>query len=282
MLGEWDGRPGVMAQPQQTPGVDSPLSSGSRGAGRVASVHRSHRAHVCALDFDFVFRYHNTTRLRDQHVTTLSYWSDNAAGYSWWSMPGNNIDGYGPIGELFLRLHKEYLREGIMFGSWESDNTFGRINAINAQGKTAGGWCFEDWTTWNETLYPGGGSVAAGSGGWPAKMRALQNHTIQAPMGFCYYIYYLCHDNVWRRNTSSPFNDAFIDAGMWRQVRVPWARFPRFWPLRRSERVSARACLLVSVGADMAIFHCTFPSGLPHRTRTKCSTTGREISRWRC
>ena len=163
----------------------------------------------------FVRKFYATTRLRDQHVKTLSYWSDNAAGYSWWSMPGNNIDSFGPIGELFIRLHKEYLREGIMFGSWESDNTFGRIPAIDSTGKSDGGWCFEDWTAWNLTQYPGGGSVAQGSRGWPARMRALQNATIQTPMAFCYYIYFLCHDNVWRRNESSPWHDAFVDAGMW-------------------------------------------------------------------
>lgn len=92
---------------------------------------------------------------------------------------------------------------GIHFGAWESDNTFGRSIAVDSEGMSHGGWCFEDWTQFNTTLYPGGGSVATGSGGWPAKMRAVQNQSIQTPMQFSYYEYYLCHDNVWRRNSSS-------------------------------------------------------------------------------
>ena len=52
-------------------------------------------------------------------------------------------------------------------------------------------------------------------------MRALQNSAIQSPMQFVYYIYYLCHDNVWRRNASSPFRDAFVDVGPWRGTAKP-------------------------------------------------------------
>jgi hypothetical protein len=86
---------------------------------------------------------HNSTRLRDANVETLSYWSDNAAGYSFWSVGGNDIDIWGPIGPLFLKLHEEYMKAGIAFGSWESDNTFGRVPSIDEFGKTHGGWCFE-------------------------------------------------------------------------------------------------------------------------------------------
>ena len=125
---------------------------------------------------------HNTTRIRDANVETLSYWSDNAAGYSFWSVPNNDIDIWGPIGALFLKLHEEYMKAGIAFGSWESDNTMGRIPAIDANGTSHGGWCFSDWTAWNRTLYPTGGSVRGD--GWPAKMRALQNSAIQQPMSF--------------------------------------------------------------------------------------------------
>jgi hypothetical protein len=39
--------------------------------------------------------------------------------------------------------------------------------------------CFSDWTRWNLTQYPGGGSVHE-AGGWPARMRAMQNSSIQA------------------------------------------------------------------------------------------------------
>lgn len=52
-------------------------------------------------------------------------------------------------------------------------------------------------------------------------MRALQNAAIQSPMHFVYYIYYLCHDNVWRRNASSPFHNAFVDVGPWRGTAKP-------------------------------------------------------------
>lgn len=100
-----------------------------------------------------VRRAHKTTRNRDNNVKTLSYWSDNAAGYSWWSKPDNDIDAFGPIGDLYLRLHAEYMRAGIHFGAWESDNTFGRKLAIDSSGTTHGGWCFEDWTEFNTTLY---------------------------------------------------------------------------------------------------------------------------------
>jgi hypothetical protein len=177
-------------------------------------------------------RSHRSTRLRGPSVNSLSYWSDNAAGYSWWSMPNNDLDVYGPIGELYLRLLQEYKREGILFGAWQSDNTFGRIPAIGADGKSAGGWCFSDWTRWNLTQYPGGGSVHEGSGGWPAKMRAVQNSSIQQPMTFSYYIYFHCHDNVWRNgvpafgstvpgSNKSKWAPNFLDVGPWRAGSKP-------------------------------------------------------------
>jgi len=40
-------------------------------------------------------------------------------------------------------------------------------------------------------------------------------------MQFVYYIYNLCHDNVWTRNASSPFYDAFVDVGPWRGTSKP-------------------------------------------------------------
>lgn len=164
---------------------------------------------------------HGSRRLRDAHVQALSYWTDNAAGYSFWSVPGNDLDLWGPIGPLYLKLHAEYMKAGIHFGAWESDNTFHRIPSIGSDGKTHGGWCFSDWTRWNLSLYPTGGKVAHGSNGWPAQMRALQDPAIQTTMAFTYYIYYLCHDNVWRNNASSPFRDAFLDVGPWRGISKP-------------------------------------------------------------
>ena len=130
------------------------------------------------------------------------------------SVPGNILGIWGPIGALYMKLHEEYMKKGIGFGSWESDNTFERIPSIGSDGKTHGGWCFSDWTKWNSTLYPTGGLVSGE--GWPAKMRALQNREIEQPMQFVYYIYNMCHDNVWTRNASSPFYDAFVDVGPWR------------------------------------------------------------------
>jgi hypothetical protein len=78
----------------------------------------------------------------------------------------------------------------------EPGSTFKRIPAISAEGKTAEGWCFSDWTRWNETQYPSGESVHDPKG-WAARMRALQISSTQMPMDFSYYIYFLCHDNAW-------------------------------------------------------------------------------------
>ena len=55
----------------------------------------------------------------------------------------HTLAGAGPIGALYLKLHEEYMKAGIAFGSWESDNTMGRIPSIDRSGKTHGGWCFE-------------------------------------------------------------------------------------------------------------------------------------------
>ena len=51
MLGEWDVRPGAHGT-AATPRDGGPPLFGSRRAGRVASIHRSHR--ICVLNFDFV------------------------------------------------------------------------------------------------------------------------------------------------------------------------------------------------------------------------------------
>ena len=73
-----------------------------------------------------------------------------------------------------------------------------------------------------------------GGAGWARQMRALQNATIQSPMQFSYYIYYLCHENVWRRDSASPWRDAFVDGGAWKPL--DWGRGDQSIALLRPEK----------------------------------------------
>ena len=49
----------------------------------------------------------NTTRRRGPGVTQLSYWNDNQAGYSWWTV-GPDQEVWGKPEDIYLKLKAGY------------------------------------------------------------------------------------------------------------------------------------------------------------------------------
>ena len=54
--------------------------------------------------------YHNTTRHRSTALTKLSYWDDNAAGYSFWS--SKDLMRWGVPETIFKLLKASYAKQG--------------------------------------------------------------------------------------------------------------------------------------------------------------------------
>ena len=117
-----------------------------------------------------------TTRRRGAGTRALSYWSDNAAGYSFWSI-ASNLSTWGVPEELFKQLHAGYKALGVPVVQWEVDSNF-----IAGDVPFSGGWCWRDWRAWNTTFYPSGGNLSALLG--------------DAPMAF--YVSAFCNDTVHR------------------------------------------------------------------------------------
>ena len=91
-------------------------------------------------------QFHNTSRRRGTGVTALSYWADNAAGYSWWTT-GSDQMAYGATPEaIYLKLKSGYDRAGVHIHSWEPDDNFVVDYAPRAT------WIARDWKSWNTTL----------------------------------------------------------------------------------------------------------------------------------
>lgn len=94
--------------------------------------------------------FHNTTRSRGPGVTQLSFWNDNQAAYSWWTV-GSDQSVWGIPEEIYLALKKGYDAAEIPVMGWEPDNNF--VVDYNL---------FESWkgnnlSAWNITLYPSDG-----------------------------------------------------------------------------------------------------------------------------
>ena len=120
-------------------------------------------------------RAYSTSRRRGVGSRALSYWSDNAAGYSFWSVPGQ-LDKWGQPEQIFIALRKGYQDLGIPIVQWEVDSNM----LPGAPSPWFGGWCWHDWRHFNLTLYPSGGALSAALGG--------------APMA--YYVSSFCQGNV--------------------------------------------------------------------------------------
>ena len=64
-------------------------------------------------------QFHNTTRSRGSATTQLSYWDDNAAGYSFWSH--HDLDLWGPPQNIYRALKASYAAQQIPVRQWEID-----------------------------------------------------------------------------------------------------------------------------------------------------------------
>lgn len=121
-------------------------------------------------------RAYATDRRRGVGSRALSYWSDNAAGYSFWSVP-TELDKWGQPEAIFRALYKGYKAQGIPVVQWEVDSNM--IPGVPEH--WSGGWCWKDWRHFNLSLYPSGGGFS-------------ENAVGGAPMA--YYVSAFCQNNV--------------------------------------------------------------------------------------
>ena len=136
-------------------------------------------------------RAYGTERQRGVGSRALSYWSDNMAGYSFWSVPGH-LDKWGQPEAIFRALYQGYRDLSIPIVQWEVDSNM----LPGLPSPWCGGWCWHDWRRFNTSLYPSGGALSASALGG-------------APMA--YYVSAFCQDNVHAAegfrfvNVSTPF-----------------------------------------------------------------------------
>ena len=109
---------------------------------------------------------YNTTRSRAAATTGLSYWDDNQAGYSYWSVD-NHLDIWGQPEAIFVDLLAAYAKHGIKFQSWETDQNFLGSMCPLCNGNDGFGWCWKDVSSWNTTLFPSGEKLSQKLGGLP-------------------------------------------------------------------------------------------------------------------
>ena len=121
-----------------------------------------------------------TTRQRGAGTRSLSYWSDNAAGYSFWSIAAN-LSTWGVPEDLFRQLYAGYKALGVPIVQWEVDSNF-----IAGSVPFSGGWCWRNWREWNTTFFPSGGNLSSLLGGAPMALyvSAFCNDTVHRAEGF--------------------------------------------------------------------------------------------------
>ena len=90
-------------------------------------------------------RYWNTTRTRGDALEGLAYWSDNQAGYSWWSV-GPDQTVWGVPEDIYATLKQGYDAAGLRIRAWEPDNNF------VVRFDDPKNWNGVDLTKFNETL----------------------------------------------------------------------------------------------------------------------------------
>ena len=122
-----------------------------------------------------------TTRRRGVGTRALSYWSDNAAGYSFWSI-ASNLSTWGVPEDLFKQLYSGYKALGIPIVQWEVDSNF----IMGGLGGFAGGWCWHNWREWNSTFYPSGGNLSnlLGNSSMALYVSSFCNDTVHRAEGF--------------------------------------------------------------------------------------------------
>lgn len=124
---------------------------------------------------------YDAVRHRRAGVSTLSYWTDNNAGYSFWSH-ADNLTTWGVPQELFRQLSNAYAAVGVPVRNWEVDTTFSRENGFGS------GWCWRDWDTWNRTLFPSASNFSRAALGTDASLTlyvpAFCNDTVYRSRGY--------------------------------------------------------------------------------------------------
>lgn len=172
------------------PGCDVSSSSGSGMPVTCSSVWGARPGLVRASRCwgAFMRQKHHAVRTRGSAVSKLSYWDDNRAGYSWWSV-GRNMTVWGTPQEIFRRLKAGYDRHEVPLGAWEVDCNF----AAGYDRPDGLGWCFKDAKRFNATLFPGGGNLSVMLGGLP----------------MTFYIDYFCSDTVHRKELGGKYS--FVD-----------------------------------------------------------------------
>jgi hypothetical protein len=122
-----------------------------------------------------------TTRRRGLGTRALSYWSDNAAGYSFWSI-ATDLSKWGIPEDLFKQLYSGYKALGIPIVQWEVDSNF----IMGGLGEFAGGWCWHNWREWNSTFYPSGGNLShlLGDASMALYVSSFCNDTVHRAEGF--------------------------------------------------------------------------------------------------
>jgi hypothetical protein len=125
----------------------------------------------------------STARRRGAGTRSLSYWSDNAAGYSFWSA-SHNLSQWGVPETIFRQLHAGYKALGVPIVQWEVDSNF----VTRRYGTFAGGWCWTSWREWNTTFYPSGGQLSSllGNASMALYVSAFCNNTVHRDEGFLF------------------------------------------------------------------------------------------------
>eukprot|EP00037_Helgoeca_nana_P024134 m.255082 g.255082 ORF g.255082 m.255082 type:complete len:849 (+) comp26544_c0_seq1:10-2556(+) len=142
---------GVLATAQPAPGASTAAVLVARPG--LVRVSRAFGA--------IVRRYHNTTRLRASGVEQLSYWNDNQAGYSWWTV-GPDQEVWGKPEDIYLKLKEGYDKAQVPIRGWEPDNnwivTYKDGNEFGNGTGVAKNWIGRQWD-FNTELYPSGGEA---------------------------------------------------------------------------------------------------------------------------
>jgi hypothetical protein len=144
----------------------------------------------------FQRQYHNTTRSRGLGTGQLSYWDDNAAGYSFWSH--HDLDIWGPPENIYRNLKASYAKQQIPVRQWEIDPR----GIHDPKTFTSYGWAYLDWLTWNRTLFPRGGAI---------KSWLLENGDGRQSDTAVYYMSPFSNNTVHRHDYN------FVDIGHWKE-----------------------------------------------------------------
>ena len=142
----------------------------------------------------FMRQKYNTTRSRGPATTGLSYWDDNQAGYSYWSVD-NHLDIWGRPEDIFVDLISAYESHGIRFQSWETDQNF--LGSMCPACNNTDGFGWKDVGSWNSSLFPSGNQLSHKLGDLP----------------MVFYISTFCRDNIYRDTQGGKYR--FVNISGW-------------------------------------------------------------------